>query len=426
MKRNKDSIAPTSATTSATIQRCNKTKGNGKVAWPTIQRCNKGKGIAKFDDAKCHELCRYFDNLPSHLTTHILLKLPIKSLLICRCVCKIWNKLITEPTFAKLQFERAPVSLMIRKLYMSRNLYLLECDPEKFEFGSNNRVKLEPTIKLPLRGAKSYLEINGVGSDNIDCITNHHKFSIVNSCNGLLCLSEPCSKNPLVICNPATREFIRLPEASYDWLKMPRVQPKVQAGFGFQPKTNEYKVVILWKKHVQQTNYWVFERVVLEIHTLGTPSWRNVEVDPQISFWSLMYPTCVNGALHWIIYEDLQQKSILCFCFESERLQSFPSPPYVFGNHDNRIPDTMSTRLEANMSIRLGELKGFLYICDGSSFENVIMWVMKEYGIGESWTKVYTIDASVAPLGLVGPVAPWCCGLCWFKACQFHYFLLND
>jgi len=296
---------------------------------------------------------------------------------------------------------------------MSRNLYLLECNPEKFEFGINNRVKLEPTFKLPLRGAKSYLEINGVKSDNIDCTTDCHKFSIVNSCNGLLCLSEPYSKNPFLICNPATREFIRLPEASYDWLKMPRVQPKVQAGFGFQPKTNEYKVVILWKKHVKRTNYWVFERVVLEIHTLGTPSWRNVEVDPQISFWSLMYPTCVNGALHWIIYEGLQQKSISCFCFESERLQSFPSPPHVFGNHDNRIPDNMPTRLGTNISIRLGELMGFLYICDGSSFQNVTMWVMNEYGIGESWTKVYTIDASVSPLGLLGPVDPWCCGLFW-------------
>jgi len=95
---------------------------------------------------------------------------------------------------------------MIQKLCMSRNIYLLECDPEKFEFGINNRVKLEPTFKLPLHGAKSYLEINGVGSDNIDCTTDHDKFRIVNSCNGLLCLSEPNSKNPLVICNEGVHE----------------------------------------------------------------------------------------------------------------------------------------------------------------------------------------------------------------------------
>jgi len=120
-------------------------KGSITPPRATIQRCS--------NKAKSYKLCPYFDNLPSQLTTEILLKLPIKSLLICRCVCKIWNTLISEPRFAKLQFERAPVSFVIRKLDnigVSRNLYLLECEPEKFEIGSKNLVKLEPIFELPL------------------------------------------------------------------------------------------------------------------------------------------------------------------------------------------------------------------------------------------------------------------------------------
>jgi len=195
MKRNTVSITPVSDTT----QRCTKAKGNAKVAWPTIQRCNKAIG-------ESHELCPYFDSLPSQLTTHILLKLPIKSLLICRCVCKIWNTLISEPHFAKLQFEQAPVSLVIRTLHdmqMARSLYLLECDPQKLEFGTNHHLKLKPTFILPLRdvklsrdknGGKSYKEKsdeieNKFKHRYISCITNRDKFGIVNSCNGLLCLS---------------------------------------------------------------------------------------------------------------------------------------------------------------------------------------------------------------------------------------------
>ncbi|RHN53625.1 hypothetical protein MtrunA17_Chr5g0397861 [Medicago truncatula] len=58
----------------------------------------------------------------------------------------------------------------------------------------------------------------------------------------------------------------------------------------------------------------------------------------------------------------------------------------------------------------LGELKGFLYICDRSSSENVTMWVMNEYGIGESWTKIYNIDTYLTHSGLHDP---WRCGLCW-------------
>jgi len=97
----------------------------------------------------------------SHITTHILLQLPFKSLLICRCVCKIWKTVISESDFAKLHFERSPISLMIRthdKNRVSRTLHLLECDPEKFEIRSNNQVKLDPIFKLPLRDAKSLRE----------------------------------------------------------------------------------------------------------------------------------------------------------------------------------------------------------------------------------------------------------------------------
>jgi len=143
----------------------------------------------------------------------------------------------------------------------------------------------------------------------------------------------------------------------------------------------------MWMIRVKRANVWEFERLILEINTLGTPSWRNVEVDPQISFSSLKYPTCVNGALHWIRFEGLQ-RSILVFCFESETLQSFPSPQ-MFANHNNGFL--------GNRHISMGELKGFLYICDSTFLSDVSMWVMNEYGIGESWTKIYNIDTSFNP-----------------------------
>jgi hypothetical protein len=45
----------------------------------------------------------------------------------------------------------------------------------------------------------------------------------------------------------------------------------------------------------------------------------------------------------------------------------------------------------------MGELRGFLYICDISLLD-ITLWVMNEYGIAESWTKVYNIDTSAFSL----------------------------
>ncbi|MCI16377.1 F-box protein [Trifolium medium] len=120
-------------------------------------------------------------------------------------------------------------------------MHFVECEREKFEIGNNNHVKLEPIFKLPLRDAKSFREKrdainnkskrplraarlvseknnenNNKGKQrlNIACNPDHDRFEVVNSCNGFLCLCHPYNYIPLVICNPVTGEFIRLPEAT--------------------------------------------------------------------------------------------------------------------------------------------------------------------------------------------------------------------
>ncbi|XP_057457294.1 F-box protein At3g07870-like [Lotus japonicus] len=382
-----------------------------KVVFVGFQVCVDMKVGEKIDEQKSQQLGLSFVDLPLDIMTHILIRLPIKSILVCKFICKSFNSVISDPHFSKLHFKHAPSGFMIRTSdpnRLSRFVHLLEYEPEKFNNNDiqccyceddfikqecYNHVKLEPKFKLPVHGGNLILDkINGLNSDvrkrsYAEHESKYDRFMVVNSCNGFLCLCDRV-KNYFVVCNPVTSEFIRLPEAT----KMDKNKfwhQVVYPGFGFNPKTNEYKIVRVLKRH---KNWWDRKgTMTVDMFTLGTSKWRNVEVHLQHIFnvevnhqhiFKLLFPTCTNGALHWICSHD-NKGSLLCFKFKKERFHSFPSPPGVF------IEGKYGTN-----NVSMGNLGGFLYICDSSSLDTpVTMWIMKKYGIGESWTKVFSIDA---------------------------------
>ena len=72
----------------------------------------------------------------------------------------------------------------------------------------------------------------------------------------------------------------------------------VYAGFAYQSKTNDYKVVKLWSTPV-----------VVEVYTLSSDSWRNVEISKRSKYDLLVVVSnidlfssaqFVSGALHWL------------------------------------------------------------------------------------------------------------------------------
>ncbi|XP_073267864.1 uncharacterized protein [Populus alba] len=88
--------------------------------------------------------------------------------------------------------------------------------------------------------------------------------------------------------------------------------------------------------------------------------------------------TC--GCLHWIVNDPSKSEFIYCLEFGRELFQPVSAPPHLGPNDKDRTGDMM-----------LGVLGGCLYFFDyplGDSFD---IWVMKQYGVQESWTKEFIL-----------------------------------
>ncbi|XP_058210526.1 F-box protein At3g07870-like [Rhododendron vialii] len=302
--------------------------------------------------------------LPAHIVIDILSRLPMKSLFNFRRVCKEWLSLISDPHFANLHLSKSQLSLLFKPLDCKRRSWKL------------NLVDLKTTPLIRPRNARKEFvtKINLPKGPNIPC-------NIVNSCNGLLCLSGdsnsnsgPCSDDLICICNPLLGELVTLP-------KCPSVRPISDlscVAFGYSPMTDQYKVV-------QSFRSWVTDPVMdretceAEIYTLGEGSWRSIGKISTIVH-SHSFNAFLNGSLHWLSHA-LSEDFIYCFDFGSEQFRAVPEP-FEFG----------PVHRECSGYMYLGVLQGCLSICDFGGGGVAEVWVMKDYGVMESWSKNVVID----------------------------------
>ena len=150
--------------------------------------------------------------LPDEVLTHTFVFLSIKSMIICTLVSK-WKSLIQNPTFISTHLHHSH----------NKNLLLFCLYPQihKVSFVFHNEGDPHFT-----QHSNFYYPF-------------HVSFCVVGTCDGLLCLSEDLHfisiSERLCLRNPCVRKFVNLPSPSANYTRF--------LGFGFDPKTKDYRVV---------------------------------------------------------------------------------------------------------------------------------------------------------------------------------------
>jgi len=291
-------------------------------------------------------------DLPLELVAEILCRLPVKLLLQLRCLCKSFDTLISDPYFAKkhLYFSTTNRNLVLTTRTSTIIFYRLH------------------SIVLPHR---SIFKSATVKSTQLHVPFNPLYNKIVGSWNGILCFTiedfNIVEQSNILLFNPSISKFKILPS-----FKFQQEGVFIKYGFGYDHVTDVYKVVAVFScDYVNKMS-----KSQGMVYTLGTNSWRMIQGDLPLPHRfrceSLVF---VSGALNWIAYEDNDNHSVVSFGLVIESYRRLLLPNYGGENVSY---------------VMLGVLRDCLCFV-APSLELANVWLMKEYGNEESWTKLFCV-----------------------------------
>jgi len=106
--------------------------------------------------------------------------------------------------------------------------------------------------------------------------TSFYEPCIVASCNGILCIADfnQTFSIPALLWNPSIRKFKELP-----LLQKPKVMGDINLtfGFGYDSLTDNYKVVVVLRYFVRDSNVSYTNKTNVKVHTLGTFFWKSIQ-----------------------------------------------------------------------------------------------------------------------------------------------------
>ncbi|XP_061993437.1 F-box protein At3g07870-like [Rosa rugosa] len=146
-------------------------------------------------------------------------------------------------------------------------------------------------------------------------------------------------------------------------------------GIGFSAKTKEYKVL-----QTSCSNYNCNEPEA-RIYTIGIGVWRSLGKPPSIGgIAEIPFNSFLHGALHWLPIYFNRPQLIQSFDFETEEFRPL-------------LPPASLKEFKYYDDLRLGVLKGCIFLCVfGCNDRTSDMWILKDYGVQESWTKILVIE----------------------------------
>ncbi|CAL5035817.1 unnamed protein product [Urochloa decumbens] len=239
-------------------------------------------------------------HIPDDVIFDILLRLPARSIIRFKSVCKAWLAMLSSRRFvdAHLEFSKVrPSMLIVPGEFSRRTAFQFQVGYYRYNGGDVAEV----------------LHNERIAADERTCCGGQVQFSKPLHCDGLILVS---TYDQITVCNPATREFLTLPKAS------------AGVGFGRDPCTSRYKVAsVFYERGVMDgRTIWILK---LEVLTLGSNVWRRIADPPDLNV--RISSVHVRGFIYWttVRRENNHPKVLAGFSLADETFSETPYPPCI-------------------------------------------------------------------------------------------------
>ncbi|KAL6200611.1 hypothetical protein ACLB2K_030392 [Fragaria x ananassa] len=320
-------------------------------------------------------------DLPEDIVLNILCRLPVKSLIRFTCFSKRWRSIIiSDSQFARTTFQLASQNRTLRQR-------LLLCTNPDHEDNGPPRFQCLGNLRVPRFGGNSMVQSLSLTPEVETARV------MLASCNGLVVLGQRLRSffTNLSLWNPSTGFHRKIPSPVFS-MKEGTNSSSVAYGFGHVMATDEYKLVF-------------FELLDLAVHIFSTRdmSWKVIRA-PHSSFpgygMSIFTPRSSfpeyngvpllvsNGACHWV-RNWVPEPAIYAFDLAEEEFSKLSLPLALMPE----LPNGLYVRQIYTQVLREGCLCVWTWNCYGYAE----FWEMKEYGVPESWVKLFHFSVRDLP-----------------------------
>uniref|UniRef100_A0A6N2K1P3 F-box domain-containing protein n=1 Tax=Salix viminalis TaxID=40686 RepID=A0A6N2K1P3_SALVM len=299
-------------------------------------------------------------------------------------------------------FQQLPVRSLLRFRSLSKPICSLIDDPDFIKLHLNHSITTKSNLSVILKE----WDLFTVDFDTLSAAVEvkHHPLyaaggtEVIGSVNGLVFLRH--SERNLAVYNLSTREWkkcfvVEIKPPRRDW-----IAGYVYYGFGYDSVGDDYKVVRM-AQFIREDDDGVGGdgdgvggldcEYDVKVYSLKNDKWKKIEDLPirlrllSKQFFHVLhrrgYGVFAGHALHWIVPQRRQlgiRDCVLGFDIRDDKFFEIPQPNYESKG--------------MNFQVDIGVLEGNLCVMCNYEHVCVDVWVMREYGLKESWCKMFSVQ----------------------------------